>query len=168
MKKRTGIRTYLLNGISCLILIAGVVTFAACGDNRGTGGEVTPLTQAEDDTESTVPYTMYVESAEPGGVTLTIVNNTDEEIRYGTDFVLKKYVDNDWTNVTPIITSYRFNKGFYTIPALSSVSVDLNWEWLYSTLPDGEYMISKTILEKEDDGNYDQVTLYADFGIAEP
>ena len=111
---------------------------------------------------------MYVESAEPGGVTLTIVNNTDEEIRYGTDFVLKKYVDNDWTNVTPIITSYRFNKGFYTIPALSSVSVDLNWEWLYSTLPDGEYMISKTILEKEDDGNYDQVTLYADFGIAEP
>ena len=62
-----------------------------------------------------------------------------------------------------IITSYRFNKGFYSIPAYSSATVDLNWEWLYSTLSDGEYMISKTILEPEDEANYDQVTLYADF-----
>lgn len=168
MKKRTDIATYLIIGMSCVILAVGAGGLTACGDDYGAGGEVSSVVYAESDTENMADYTMRIESAEPGGITFTIVNNTDEEIKYGTDFVLKQYVDNDWTNVTPIITSYRFNKGFYSIPAQSSVSADLNWEWLYSTLPDGEYMISKTILEKTDDGNYDQVTLYAEFGIAEP
>ncbi len=162
MKNRTSIPGYLIMGISCLILTIGMSTLTACGERDTTGNA--SIAQIEPgDTESSAAYTMKVESVEPGGVTLTIVNNTDEEILYGTDFWLKQYNNNDWVDVKTIITSYRFNKGFYSIPAYSSATVDLNWEWLYSTLSDGEYMISKTILEPEDEANYDQVTLYADF-----
>ena len=162
MEKRTSIPRYLMMGISCLVLIITTGAFTASGG--GTAAGEADISQVEPgDTENDAAYTMSVESAEPGGVTFTIVNNTDEEVLYGTDFVLKQYSDNDWVNVQTIITSYRFNKGFYSIPAHSSATVDLNWEWLYSTLSDGEYMISKTILEPEDESNYDQVTLYADF-----
>lgn len=40
---------------------------------------------------------------------------------------------------------------------------DVKWEWLYSTLTDGEYMLTKTVLDPKEDGTYDQATMYVTF-----
>lgn len=162
MKKRTSILKYLMMGISCLILTMGIGTFTACAGNNTAGKTVVSQVE-EGDTEGDASYTMTVESVEPDSVALTIVNNTDEEVLYGTDYFLKRYENNEWLNIDTLMLGFRFNRGFYSIPAHSKVSLDFNWEGLYSPLSDGEYAISKTVLRPESDGNYTQVTLYAEF-----
>lgn len=162
MKKRTSIPEYLMMGISCLVLIITTGAFTACGGGNAAGEA--DISQVEPgDIENDAAYTMSVESAEPGGVTFTIVNNTDEEILYGTDYFLKRYENKEWINIDTLMLGFRFNRGFYSIPARSKIFIEFNWEGLYSPLSDGEYVISKTVLEPTRDGNYTQVTLYADF-----
>ena len=41
-------------------------------------------------------------------------------------------------------------------------------EWLYSTLTDGEYMLTKTVLDPKEDGTYDQATMYVTFVFGTP
>ena len=45
---------------------------------------------------------------------------------------------------------------------------DVKWEWLYSTLTDGEYMLTKTVLDPKKDGTYDQATMYVTFVFGTP
>ena len=45
---------------------------------------------------------------------------------------------------------------------------DVKWEWLYSTLTDGEYMLTKTVLDPKEDGTYDQATMYVTFVFGTP
>ena len=79
MEKRTSIPRYLMMGISCLVLIITMGAFTACGGGNAAGEA--DISQVEPgDTENDAAYTMSVESAEPGGVTFTIVNNTDDEL----------------------------------------------------------------------------------------
>ena len=49
-----------------------------------------------------------------------------------------------------------------------SVVTDVKWEWLYSTLTDGEYMLTKTVLDPKEDGTYDQATMYVTFVFGTP
>lgn len=162
MKKRTGFQRYLALGICCVIIIIGM-WFSATRGGSSTAAIIVVSEVEEGDIESDVSYTMTVDSAKPEGVSLTIVNNTDEEVLYGTDYVINAYENSEWTSINTLMLGFRFNRGFYSIPAHSKVSVKFNWEGLYSPLSGGEYVISKTILRPEDDGDYTQVTLYADF-----
>ena len=38
----------------------------------------------------------------------------------------------------------------------------------YSTLTDGEYMLTKTVLDPKEDGTYDQATMYVTFVFGTP
>ena len=71
-------------------------------------------------------------------------------------------------NISTLVPNYRFNEGVYSIPAHSSVVTDVKWEWLYSTLTDGEYMLTKTVLDPKEDGTYDQATMYVTFVFGTP
>ena len=87
---------------------------------------------------------------------------------YGTDFHLQKYIGSDWVDVSTLVPNYKFNEGVYSIPAHSSVVTDVKWEWLYSTLTDGEYMLTKTVLDPKEDGTDDQATMYVTFVFGTP
>ena len=136
----------------------------ACGGNKT---EVVPIEDTEE-AEREVPYAMYINRVEGGKASVTISNYTDEEILYGTDFHLQKYIGSDWVDVSTLVPNYRFNEGVYSIPAHSSVVTDVKWEWLYSTLTDGEYMLTKTVLDPKEDGTYDQATMYVTFVFGTP
>ena len=130
--------------IGCIVMICmGMLT--ACGGNKM---EVVPIGDTEE-ADREVPY-------------------TDEEILYGTDFHLQKYIGSDWVGVSTLVPNYKFNEGVYSIPAHSSVVTDVKWEWLYSTLTDGEYMLTKTVLDPKEDGTYDQATMYVTFVFGTP
>ena len=147
----------------CIVMICmGMLT--ACGGNRM---EVVPIGDTEE-ADREVPYAMYINRVEGGKASVTISNYTDEEILYGTDFHLQKYIGSDWVDVSTLVPNYKFNEGVYSIPAHSSVVTDVKWEWLYSTLTDGEYMLTKTVLDPKEDGTYDQATMYVTFVFGTP
>ena len=101
------------------MICMGMLT--ACGGNKT---EVVPIEDTEE-AEREVPYAMYINRVEGGKASVTISNYTDEEILYGTDFHLQKYIGSDWVDVSTLVPNYRFNEGVYSIPAHSSVVTDV-------------------------------------------
>ena len=106
-----------------------------------------------------VPICNYINRVEGGKASVTISNYTDEEILYGTDFHLQKYIGSDWVDVSTLVPDYKFNEGVYSIPAHSSVVTDVKWGVAVQHADGWEYMLTKTVLDPKEDGTYDQATM---------
>ena len=102
----------------CIVMICmGMLT--ACGGNKT---EVVPIGDTEE-ADREVPYAMYINRVEGGKASVTISNYTDEEILYGTDFHLQKYIGSDWVDVSfPIISLTRGSIPFRRTAAWSRMS----------------------------------------------
>lgn len=53
------------------------------------------------------------------------------------------------------------------IPTNASVEWEVDWEWLYGTLPAGNYRIGKTFINLRENGDMDLHEYYAEFDIVE-
>ena len=90
----------------CIVMICmGMLT--ACGGNKT---EVVPIGDTEE-ADREVPYAMYINRVEGGKASVTISNYTDEEILYGTDFHLQKYIGSDWVDVSGLFHSGAQQRG---------------------------------------------------------
>ena len=53
----------------------------------------------------------------------------------------------------------------WCIPANDTCEWEVNWEWLYGELPEGNYRIAKEIMDFRGTGEYDTAIHYAEFRI---
>ena len=78
-----------------------------------------------------------------GKYEFTIHNNTSEDWMYGTPFILEVKRGSEWKSVYQ--DKVAFTLAAYNLPANSSVSDDLNLNFIYGKLPVGKYRIVKEI-----------------------
>ena len=69
-------------------------------------------------------------------------------------------------NTIPEETEVAWTAEAWIISAEGTTKWDINWEWLYGTLPSGRYRIGKNVMDFRGTGDYDTAMYYAEFEIA--
>lgn len=100
------------------------------------------------------------------GLTLRFGNKIKPEVIYGEDFILEKKIDESWYELPVIIDGeYGFNDVGHEITFEGGPDWDVDWQWLYGELQEGQYRIIKEVLNLEENGDYESYYLVTDFEI---
>lgn len=111
--------------------------------------------------------TLSAENITPTGLTLTCKQSggtATGTLQTGDSFNLQCFRNNRWENLETK-TNPIFHSIARLIPQDSETKWDVRWEWLYGTLPPGQYRIAKTIQDFRDTGDFDSAWFYAEFEI---
>lgn len=88
------------------------------------------------------------------------------ELQTGEAFYLEKLDGNKWVWVeTKPLIDYAFHQVAYMISTDGETELETKWEWLYGSLEEGQYRISKEVTDFKASGNYDKQVYYAYFEI---
>lgn len=89
------------------------------------------------------------------------------ELMTGTPYQLQVWKDGQWQEVEETPSEYEraWTSEAWLITMGGTTEWEVNWEWLYGTLPAGTYRISKTIMDFRGTGDYDERAYYAQFEI---
>lgn len=82
---------------------------------------------------------------------------------YGGDYHLSRKEDTSWVEVPYVIDNWAFTAEGYIAESNNMVSIDINWEWLYGSLPAGTYLLTKRISIPKSDSSYDHKNLEIQF-----
>ncbi|SNS30825.1 hypothetical protein SAMN05446037_1007139 [Anaerovirgula multivorans] len=106
------------------------------------------------------------DSISPTSITLIFENNSDKEYQYGTFYCIERKNDDTWTKLSyDIEGAVGWNDIAYMLPAKQSLEETVEWDWLYSSLAEGEYRIIKQFFDFRSAGDYDSYDLAAEFVI---
>ena len=113
---------------------------------------------------------LQAENAASTGVTLVCSHTGGEnvaELSTGSFFILQRENNGAWMDVeyAPQAGDVAWTMEGWLIPPESTVSWDVNWEWLYGELPAGHYRIGKEVMNFRGPGDYDTEMLYAEFTL---
>lgn len=157
-------RSYLTS-----ILILVVLFSVGCSntsneslENPDNGGLV-----KEDDTLGVELSTTKIT---PKGLTLVFNQsggNPTGDLQTGSLYWLEVLIDNQWIPVEmlPSANDIGWTDEAYIINMNDKTEWEVNWEWLYGELPEGNYRIGKEIMDFRGGGNYDIFTYYGYFEI---
>lgn len=81
------------------------------------------------------------------GATIIITDTSNRENVYGESYRIGKKENGKWIALKPIIENYGFNSIGYLVDEDNKLELDINWEWLYGELENGEYRIVKDAQE---------------------
>ena len=111
--------------------------------------------------------TMEVTKCSDTSVTVRIVNDTDKDIRCGSDFCLKMQDEEtgEWRELDEVIDNADFTLEAYMIQKDYPYEKVINFEWLYGKLEPGRYRIGKTVTDFRGTGDYTDYAFIAEFGI---
>lgn len=106
----------------------------------------------------------------PTGLTLVCTQSggsPDGELNTGSPFWLQVWTGSEWAAVEETPSEYErvWTSEAWIIFMDSETKWEVNWEWLYGTLPAGTYRIGKSIMNFRGTGNYDKRAYYAQFEI---
>lgn len=95
------------------------------------------------------------------GLELILSNHSSDEYIYGEPYHLEYKENDEWKMREAIIDDWGFITIAYQLKAGKTVSLAVDWEWLYGKLPAGEYRITKEISGKFD-SNHKKVEFVID------
>ena len=78
-------------------------------------------------------------------------------------YYIERRTENGWELCETVIDDYGWYLTVDLIFPDKETRYDINWEWLYGELPEGEYRISKTVIPDED--YWDACTFRAEFEV---
>ena len=121
---------------------------------------------------------------ETWGITLTAENITSTsaalkcvqsggeptgELHTSSWFILENWTQKDgWKEMTYIIDrEIGWEDISWIIPMEGTVEWEINWEYLYGTIPAGKYRIGKEIMDFRGPGDFDEAIYFAEFEITE-
>lgn len=93
--------------------------------------------------------------------------NDDWKITTSSYFVIKKLKNNKWVYMKPKIREKNtvWSLEVDTIKNNSITNINLNWEWLYGSLPKGKYRMYKEIKLLREPGDFDWKPIYVYFEV---
>lgn len=118
------------------------------------------LPAAED---SSLDVKMTVEECSPTGATILFQQfrtGEDTSLCAGNDYFLQRLTDGIWEDI-PMLETPTFATGAFSLASIRRQQI--NWEWLYGTLPEGHYRIGKSVTQLLDSGQSSVV--YAEFTL---
>ncbi len=77
------------------------------------------------------------------GATIIITDKSNRENIYGDSYRIDKKENGTWVELEPIIENYAWNSIGYSVDQNNKLEMEVNWEWLYGKLQDGEYRLVK-------------------------
>ncbi len=123
-------------------------------DPSAAEGAVWQYTPESEDMELGV--SMDMSNITPGGATLHFYSfdtGNAGELSYGESFILERENEGKWEAVQTIVDEAAFTDIAYIIPQNDTSETEVNWEWLYGRLEPGTYRITKTVMNRTDEGN---------------
>ena len=87
--------------------------------------------------------TMTVSDVIPTGAVVTIQDCNSEPFVYGEWYVIEQEKDGLWYEVKTKINDYGFNEIGWMTDENGTLTMDVDWAWLYGKLPAGHYRILK-------------------------
>lgn len=103
----------------------------------------------------------------PDGMTLVCAQNDGNptgELMTGAWYELEVSDSGQWQPVT-VLTASCWIDVAWLIPLGETTQWEVNWTWVYGTLPAGEYRIAKEIMDFRQTGDFDTCKSYAYFVI---
>ena len=157
-----------------VVLVMAVVILAGCGNSNSAEesiGADNKMTENEIDTDepsSLDGVTMEVTEYSDTSVTVRITNDTDMNIRCGSDFYLKILDEEtgEWWDLGTVIDDYAFTEEAYIIQKDSPYETVIDFEWLYGKLEPGRYQIVKTVMDFRGTGDYTNYAFAAEFDVS--
>lgn len=113
--------------------------------------------------------TLEIEQVSPTGAMILFQNADipgDYLILSGNDYSLQTWKDGSWQELTATQDQVYWVKDAFVISAVPRDDID--WEWLYGSLPAGHYRIAKNIALAQNDQILDRSTVYAEFILEAP
>ncbi|MBR2061823.1 MAG: hypothetical protein IJ969_00725 [Anaerotignum sp.] len=112
-----------------------------------------------------ITMTVDKETITPEGASFLLLQTTELDIQYGDDYKLQKLEGSQWVDVPIIIDDYAFHAIAYELPKDKPQTLEIDWAWLYGSLPAGEYRLVKEFMDFRGTGDYDIYTITAAFTI---
>ena len=158
----------------CWVLLALLLVGGCSAPTAQTTTTVTETITAAPESVKAEDWgvTMRLEKEKPTGVELILDrsgSDKTDEIMCGSDYVLEQKVDGEWKAVPQKDPDMMvaWTAEAYTIPAGGEHRFTYDWDWLYGSLPAGEYRVGKNIMLFRGTGDYDNQMLYAEFAVIE-
>lgn len=147
----------------CILLLS--LGFAACA------AKTTPPPAEPSLEEDSWGITLSVKDVTSTGCTLVCTQSGGAptgELGTGTPYWLQVWNDGQWQAVEETPSEYEraWNDIGLLITMEGITEWEVNWEWVYGSLPGGTYRIGKTIMDFRGPGDYDEQVYYAQFEIA--
>ncbi len=106
---------------------------------------------------------------QPTGLTLVIAQSGGHptgRLQYGSDYTLEVLQDGVWEQVPYAVEGdVGWTAEAYLVSMEASVEENVQWAFLYGSLPPGTYRIRKTFMDFRETGDYDTQTYWAAFAI---
>lgn len=110
--------------------------------------------------------TLHAEAVTDKGMTLVCTQsggNPSGELQTGSPFWLEIRDENgNWREAETYELEFVWTAEAWLIPMNDTVRWEVDWSWLYGSLPDGTYRLSKEIMDFRGTGDYDTYILYTD------
>lgn len=120
------------------------IAFAENGAAARTGQMAEPVATGAQEKPGEVILKIKEETITPAGLTVVICNDSDEDINFGRDFLLKEEKDGAWQQVTPVSEPFM-TMDLLWAPAKSSEEMELYWAPFYGQLKEGRYRLIKPV-----------------------
>lgn len=156
--------------------LAGGATEAAINEEaKTTNAEVeTSVVKRSEDVvflENT-GITLIADNITPTGLTIKCTQSGGRptgELQTGSWYVLQKWTqENGWEEMPYIMDGeIAWTTEAWTIPMDSTCEWEVDWEWLYGTVPNGKYRIGKEIGDFTPNKDYKRAVCFIEFEIAE-
>ena len=116
--------------------------------------------------------TLTAENITPTGLTIKCTQSGGRpagELRTGSWYVLQKWTqENGWEEMPYIIDGeIAWTSEAWTIPMDNTCEWEVDWEWLYGTVPNGKYRIGKEIMDFIPSRDYEREVCFIEFEITE-
>lgn len=119
---------------------------------------------------------------ETWGITLTAENVTSTsaaikctqsggeptgELQTGSWYILECWTqENGWKEMPYVIEGeIGWTSEAWMIPKNGTCEWEINWEWLYGTIPEGKYRIGKELMDFRGPGDFDKAIYFVEFSI---
>lgn len=79
------------------------------------------------------------------GATLVIVDTSNNKHLFGSWYRIDKKENDEWRELNTIIRDYAFTSIGYSVDDNGKLELEVDWEWLYGELSDGEYRLVKKV-----------------------
>ncbi len=120
--------------------------------------------------DETWGITLSAENITPTGITIICTQSGGEptgELQTGSWYILETWTkEYGWKQMPTIIEGeMAWTQEAWMIPMEDACEWEVDWEWLYGTIPEGKYRIGKSIMDFRESGDFDTATYYAEFEI---
>ena len=114
----------------------------------GCGTKITIKEKAELNEVKGVSMTIKKDTLTRKGATIVITDLSGNDNTYGEEYRIDKKENGSWQVLEVVVDgNYAFTSIGYYVNKNKKLQLDMDWEWLYGSLKDGEYRIVKSVTD---------------------